>query len=253
MRGIIVLLSFLLTGCFSGLTAQEYGGYHFGVKGGLTVGQQDWNGFERDPLIGYHGAAFIESIPVEGRFSLLAQLGYHLKGSSLRQRNLTNTINGQVFRAPAETFEFYNLSLIGAARQVFTELGATRAYYLLGLRLDYTLDTNLDKYNDLSNDENTALLRAYYPLEDNAFLRRVNYGVSVGGGFEFPFSEYVGMLLEFSVHPDFSLQYQQPQIENVPSPFSVSRTVTLPERRIRNLTFEVSLGFRFLRRIEYID
>lgn len=253
MRGNILLLFLLLAGTFSGLKAQEYGGYHFGVKGGLTLGQQQWNGFERDILFGYHGIGFIESIPAEGRFSLLAQLGYHVKGSSLRQRNLVNTINGQVFRAPAETFEFYNLSLTGAAKQVFTELGSTRAYYLFGLRLDYTLDTNLDEYNNLSENENTAPLRIYYPIEDDAFIRRINYGVTVGGGLEFPVSDYVGILLEFTANPDFSLQYQQPQIDNVPSPFSVSRTVTLPERRIRNLTFEISLGFRFLRRIEYID
>lgn len=250
-RTIFVLL--LLTGLISGISAQEYGGYYFGVKGGLTLGQQQWNSFERDILFGYHGIGFIESLPAEGRFSLLAQLGYHVKGSSLRQRNLTNTINGQIFRAPAETFEFYNLSLTGAAKQVFTELGATRAYYLLGVRLDYTLDTNLDKYNDLSVNENTTLLRAFYPFEDNAFLRRINYGVTVGGGFEFPFTEHVGLLLEFTANPDFSLQYQQPQIDNVPSPFGVSRVVTIPERRIRNLTFEVTLGFRFLRRIEYLD
>jgi len=65
----------------------------------------------------------------------------------------------------------------------------------------------------------------------------------------------VGMTLEFTVNPDFSNQYNQPQIDNVidPNPNSIRPTFTIPERQIRNLTFEVTAGFRFLRIVEYID
>ena len=62
----------------------------------------------------------------------------------------------------------------------------------------------------------------------------------------------IGMMLEFTVNPDFSIQYQQPPIPNVLDTYT-NQTITIPERRIRNLTFEVTVGFRFLRRIEYID
>ena len=37
-------------------------GFAWGIKGGFTLGTQNWNGFERDPLIKYHGILFIESL-----------------------------------------------------------------------------------------------------------------------------------------------------------------------------------------------
>ena len=59
-------------------------------------------------------------------------------------------------------------------------------------------------------------------------------------------------MIEFTVNPDFSLQYEQPAIPNVIDPIT-GQTRTLQERRIRNLTFEITVGARFLRKVEYID
>lgn len=231
---------------------EEYGGYYFGIKGGLTIGQQQWNAYERDPLLAYHGIAFIESLPESGRFSLLAQAGYHVKGSSLRARNFFSGVSGNFLRAPAETFEFYNLSLTLGAKQVFsfTPRGGG-LYYLIGLRGDYTLDTNLDRYDELG-DPSVNRLRLFYPLESYEFINRFNYGLTAGGGLQLLLSEFVGVNLEFTVNPDFSVQYRQPAITNVTNPYN-GQPMTLQEREIRNLTFELTLGFRFLRKIIYVE
>jgi len=247
MRKIVLLYLLLAAATFS----QGQGGFAFGVKGGPTIGLQQWEGFEQDPLFKYHGIAFIESLTEENAFAVCAQLGYHLKGSAFRGR-LIETYNGQPFRPAAQEFIFKNLSLMAGAKQKFPLGGANannKVYYLLGVRLDYTLGTNLDKYLPLIEANPTW---ASFPIDDKQLIREINYGISLGGGVEIPFSELVGVLLEFTVNPDFSYQYEQPELRNVTDPYT-GNSRDLPERRIRNLTFELTAGFRFLRKVEYID
>jgi len=224
-------------------------GYYFGIKGGLSLGVQSWNGFERDPLLAYHGILFIESLSEGNRFSLFAQAGYHQRGSAFRNQLFSNLLNGGFTRAPATEFIFNNASLILGGKQKYDFSAKTKVYYMFGIRGDYTVSTNLGKY-ELFNELNPGF--AIYPFNTYEFIRRINYGLTIGGGFEFEFSEYVGGVLEFTVNPDFSDQYRQPPIPNVTDPYTNEQR-TLPERRIRNLTFEVSLGFRFLREVIYIE
>ena len=110
------------------------------------------------------------------------------------------------------------------------------------MRGEYTLGTNLSEY--------VRFQSAYYPIDD--FVRKLNYGVTVGGGWDFEFSELIGGLIELTVNPDLSNQYEQQPIPNVINPFN-GQTVTLRERKVRNLTFEVKFGLRFMRKVEYID
>ncbi len=235
--------------------AQAQGTY-FGLKGGLTVGTQQWNSFDRDPLIAYHGILSIESFPEQGRFSLFAQAGYHLKGSAIRQSLFGNPFNSSFVSFPAQRFEFQNISLSVGAKQVISEVGSGQLYYMFGIRGDYTIDTNLDEYERFV--ERNQITAGIYPLdvyftgETLLGVRRLNYGFLAGGGLNFPFSEYVEGLIEFTVNPDFSLQYEQPAIPNVIDPIT-GQNRTLPERKIRNLTFEITVGARFLRKVEYID
>lgn len=229
--------------------AAQSGGYYFGLKGGATLSDQQWTNFERDPLLSWHAIGFIETIPAEGKFSLMAQLGYHVKGSTLLPRTFFNPNFNTFFRSTTQAFKFYNLSLTLAAKQRFLQKGRLSCYYVLGPRLDYTIDTNLDIYTKF-NEANPQY--AIYPFDDDQFIRNINYGFTAGGGMELPLSEMIGMLLEFTVNPDFSIQYQQPPIPNVLDTYT-NQTITIPERKIRNLTFEVTVGFRFLRKIEYID
>ncbi len=231
--------SILSTGTFAQSTA-------FGLKGGLTMGIQNWNGFDQDPLIKYHGIAFVESADETAQFSVFAQAGYHLKGSAIRNRNFLNPTTGNFFRPPAQQFIFKNASLTLGGKRKYDISNTAKAYYLFGLRGDYTIGTNLDEYEDL-NELNGGL---FYPID--FYVRKWNYGVTLGGGLEVAFGELVGAVLEFTVNPDFSLQYRQPSIANVRDPYT-GQNRTISERTIRNITFEVTAGFRFLRKVEYID
>lgn len=232
-----------LVALWSCIEAQSYA---FGLKGGSTTGFQSWNNYDRDPLFSYHMIAFIESAPEGNEFAVFAQAGYHVKGSAIRNQNFFNPINGNITRPPATKFNFNNASLTLGGKQKY-DLGVnSKMYYLFGLRGDYTISTNFDQYEAI----NTALQSLFYP--DDAFVRRWNYGATVGGGLEFPLSDYVSALVELTVNPDFSRQYFQPPIPNVPDPFT-GQNRTLRETEIRNTTFEITVGFRFLHEIEYID
>lgn len=246
---LLLLLSSLL------LSYQSWGqGTFYGLKGGMTIANQQWNTFERDPLIGYHAILSAESAPADDKFSLFGQLGYHLKGSAIRRSLFGNPFNAGFVAFPTQRFEFHNLSLSVGAKQVIAQVGNSDVYYLFGIRGDYTLSTNLDEYERFS--ELNQIPPGIYPLNvyfsENQILgiRRFNYGFLAGGGLNFPFSEYVEGILEFTVNPDFSLQYQQPSIDNVRNPINGQNT-TIQERKIRNLTFELTVGARFLRKVEY--
>ena len=239
-KHILFLFAILL---FSGTALAQ--SYAFGVKGGLTMGFQQWNNVERDPLYAYHGIAFIESAPEDNRFAVFAQAGYHIKGSALRNRRYFD-LSGNQRRLPATKFEFRNISLTVGGKQKY-DLGVrNKMYYLFGFRGDYTIDTNFDQYDAID----APLVRAFYPFD--GFVRKWNYGATIGGGIEFPISDYVSTLVEFTVNPDFSRQYFQPPLQNVYDPFT-GQNRTLQEREVRNVTFEITVGFRFLHEIEYID
>lgn len=218
--------------------------YAFGVKGGPAIGFQRWGEGSRNVLWAHHIAAFIESSPEEGGGSMYAQAGYHVRGSALRFQAI-NFGNGQFLGQRTDEFRFNNASLtVGFKNRVYK--GNTVLYYMFGVRGDYTLSTNLDEYSDLVQSG------LYYPVDQ--FVRKFNYGVSIGGGWEFPFSEFISGIVEFSFHPDFSRQYDSPSIPNVIDPFFPGGpTRTIPDRRIVNYTAEISIGLRFLRKIIYID
>lgn len=242
MRLKILLPIVIFALATNGLFAQ---GTVFGLKGGLTLGVQKWNGLDQDPLFKYHGALSIESLDESAQFSVFTQAGYHLKGSALRNQNFLDQ-NGNTFRLSAQEFIFKNISVVLGGKRKYDINDATKGYYLFGLRGDYTLGTNLDEYKE-ANAFNGGL---FYP--DNGFVQKWNYGITLGGGVEFAFGELVGALLEFNVNPDFSFQYRQPAIPNVRDPYT-GQNRTIQERTIRNVTFEISAGFRLLRRVEYID
>lgn len=242
----IIYTSILILGSLFPLLAQ--GGQAFGVKGGLSVGFQNWNDFQRDPLFKYHGAVYIESYEEEEPFALFAQLGYHVRGSAIRNQNFVDRLTNQVFRPATREFQFRNAALIlGGKRKYDFGAGFNQVYYSLGLRGEYTISTNLEEYREF-NERNA--IYAIYPFPEG--VQRFNYGVSVGGGIEFMFQELVGGFVELSVHPDFSRQYEQPPIPNVTDPFT-GQNRTIQERIIRNVSFELSVGIRLIRKIEYID
>ncbi|MEM9928437.1 MAG: hypothetical protein AAF840_01335 [Bacteroidota bacterium] len=228
----------------------DWGGYLFGIKGGPSLGNQDWSGLETELLLGYHGALFLETIPSQGRFSFYGQLGYHLRGSKISRRRAF-TFGGNRVTLPADDFQFQNISLGLGAKSVFNYTSFADLYYVLGLRVDYNLDTNLDQYDQLEGSFGSAF-RLNYPFESPDFISEVTYGATFGAGALFPISENMSGFVEITAHPDFNFQYNQPAINNVIDPFGGAPRM-ISARQIRNFTIEISFGIRFLRKWTYVD
>ena len=176
-------------------------GFAFGPKGGLSIGQQNFSGYQRDALFAYHGALYIESLSDENKNALFAQLGYHIRGSALRIPRHTN-INGQDVPARTQKSKFGNLALYVGGKQKF-DLGLDNKWYFdFALRGEYNLSIELPSI--------------YSNLEDQ--VNKFVYGVSVGIGAEFMFSELVGALIEFNAHPDISDQITIPAQRSITNP-----------------------------------
>lgn len=240
MKAIYTLFFCLL---FS-FASQAQGSFAWGLKGGLAAGFQQWNSFKQDPLLSYQGDLYIENYDGPSANALYAQIGYHVRGSAIRNRGGVNVNSGLPIRITRK-FEFRNASLATGFKKRF-DLNEKKAYYYVGLRADYTLSTNLKPYDRNSIDG------AFFPFAEG--MRKFNYGLSGGAGLEFMFSKLVGGIVELNFAPDVSFQYRQPEIPNSLSnnPFT-GQSVTIPERQIRNFTLELTVGFRFLRIVEYID
>lgn len=227
--------------------------FYFGLKGGLTIGTQKWdNTFERDPLFRYHFAAFTESYTEDDTYNLYAQLGYNVKGSAIRTYGFTAIFpDGSERYIPPRTtpFEFRNIGLTLGGKQKFSVGEQSRVFYLLGIRGEYTVSTKLRPDGIEESDNYYGI----YPFDE--YVNKFTFGVTAGAGFQFMFSELVGATLEFTANPDFTNQYNQPEIRNVinPNPNYGSNNITIPERQIKNTTFEVTLGLRFLRKVIYVD
>lgn len=245
---VALLLGSSLSAQFLDLLDNE-GGYLFGIKVGPSVAAQNWSSLQTSPLLTYHGDLFLESLPAQGQFSLWTSLGYHVRGSRITRRNGVD-FSGNIFRIPGESFQFRNLSLAAGGKQVFKYTALGDVFYTLGVRLEYNINTNLGNFDELNSFGN---VRLFYPFNSYDFIRRVTYGVSAGGGIDIPLSDKVGAFIMVTVAPDLSMQYNQPPIANVADPFRPGQTLQLSERRIRNFSLEISAGFRFLRKIIYVD
>ncbi len=230
MKNRFLIFSFFLFSA-GALSAQSYA---FGIKGGLTAATQRWNNFDSgQPLFSYHADAYIESWNEENMSALFASLGYHARGRSVRTRRVFG-INGEDF--PARTFnqQLFNAVLsIGAKKKFRMGNPDIRGFYGIGARLEYNIKADLDIYSG---------------LED--LVNKFTYGVTVNGGFEFMWSEFVGGVFEISVHPDFGKQIFAPtQVFIDDRGFERQ----LQEQNVVNTSIEISVGFRFLHKIIYID
>lgn len=233
-----------------GVYGEDWGGYLWGIKGGPSLANQDWSGLETGWLLGYHGALFYETIPsADGRFSFFGQLGYHTRGSRISRRR-GFTFDGGVVTLPADDFRFDNVSLAVGAKSVVAYTRRANLYYLLGLRVDYSLSNNLSEYDQLAGTTNVAF-RANYPFDSPDFVNAITYGVTFGGGAVFPVSERIGGFVELRANPDLNFQYNQGPIDVID--LFGAGTRTIPARMIRNFTIELSVGIRFLRSYRYVN
>ncbi len=245
---IKILSIALLWVSINNLSAQSVA---YSVKGGLTAANQRFDGggtYNNSLLFKYHGALSIENAPDDPTSVLFAQIGYHTRGHARRyQRGIyfnPQTQQLEETKGSTEKFVFNNLALIVGVKRRGV-LNNERAYYAVGLRAEYTVKTNLSDLNNLP-----SIYSLYYPTND--FVKKFNYGLTLSGGYEFPFSDLTGGFVELSIHPDISRQYFQPPIV-VNATINGETIGTIPEQSIRNLTFELTLGFRFLRKVVYVD
>jgi hypothetical protein len=216
--------------------------YWFGPKLGGAMSFQSWgdgtsgNSLNRDPLFSLNGDLIVESYDEFKKGALYASVGYHTRGSSIQIFSFNNAF------LPRQGYKFNNIVL---------ELGAKRSlnlskdfdpYFIIGIRGEYTVSTNLKDIKFLNN-----------PFTPNdVFVRKFNYGVTAGGGFEMEMSELSNVFFEFAIQPDLSFQYEAAP-RTISDPFQIGQTINLPLERVRNLSLELKVGVRFLRKVEYID
>jgi len=216
--------------------------FWFGAKGGAAMNFQSWGdgsfsgSVNRDPLFSLNGDIFIESYDEYKKGTLYAQVGFHTRGSSFRFFSFNNTFTEQ------QGFKFRNIVAEVGAKKTLNLGKELEPYFILGIRGEYTIGTNLDDYINFGS--------LYYPVSE--FVRKFNYGVTAGGGFEMKMSELSNVFVEFSLQPDLSFQYEQQPLFNVIDPWT-SQPVNLGLRQVRNLAIELKIGLKFLRKVEYID
>lgn len=227
----IIILGILFT--ISQITNAQ--SYAFGLKGGPTIGLQRWNNYQgNDPLIAYHLVSFIETAGEQDQGALFAELGYHVKGRSVHFNASVNPLTGTNYEARNFQLKFNNISLAAGAKKKFP-VGLNQAYYSLAIRGEYNLSADLEIYEGFE-----------------AGINKVVYGITLGGGFEFPFSELIGGIIDIRFSPDLSRQIFIPPVEGWENPFT-GQLETLREQSIKNLAFEISLGLRFLHKIIYVE
>lgn len=231
--GIVMILLV----CAQDINAQSF---VFGPKLGPNIAFQRWSGnSNRGSLFAYHGAFFIESYEENQPSSLYAEVGFHQRGSSEIATFNALTPN-RAFRQK-QRYEFNNINLIAGAKRILNMEKKAKPYYVLALRGEYTISTNLDEYEGFG---------PYVPSEGG--VQKLIYGVTIGGGFQYDFAELFGAAIEVTISPDISRQYFQPPISNVVNPFrSGSNAINLREQQIRNLSLEVSAVLRLKRIVEY--
>lgn len=215
----------------------------YGLKLGPAVGFQRWNYFRHDPLFKYHANFWMESYQEGENYSFISELGYHLRGSATRYLTPLQFGN-KLYNIPTDEFIFRNASLMLGIKKKFPKKKIS-TYYSFGLRGEYNLSTNLDKYNEINQ------FFPVYPF--NAGVKKLVAGVSFSGGIEFPFGEYTGGIAEFTIAPDLTQQYYQPAYNNIINIYSPSTTISTSEKSIRNLSFELTIGVYFARKVTYVN
>ena len=204
----------------------------------MVMGNQTWNSQEREFLFGYQGDLFIESVNDSLSVSFFAALGYHQRGSAIVVNSYYNPQTGQTFPRRKINQPFNNIVLQLGAKNGHRLNNGLQGYYGIGIRGEYTVSYNL----------------AYQSDGFDFYLNRFNYGISVTGGMEYEFPGFpAGLFFEISVHPDVSRQIFLPGNTVTYYDYYTNEPRTYPEQKVTNLSLEVTVGYKFIRRVEWID
>jgi hypothetical protein len=226
-------LVFILFACSLAFTAQSQS-FWFGPKGGFNVATQQGGSIGVQPMLGYNVGFFVESYDENNETgALYASLGLHQRG---RSTNRFFSSFQNIF-VPSVSYRYNNLSLEVGAKKFFKE----KLFYKVGVRGEYTAFTNLE-------EANSRIISVNSPFPQ--FVRPVLAGMTLGGGYQFQIGDLYGISIEANIMPDFFNQYTSPEIPNVSHPIT-GQNVTVRAQEIRNSTLEVTVAFRFLRKVIY--
>ncbi|HRO73739.1 MAG TPA: outer membrane beta-barrel protein, partial [Saprospiraceae bacterium] len=192
-------------------------------------------GINRSALFTLNGDIFTETLDEDKKGALYAQLGFHTRGSALRYYSNFYDFNTNV------KYKFQNIVLELGAKKSLEISEKLSTYFILGIRGEYTVGNNLGS------------VTSFGELVSPDYIRKFNYGVTFGGGFEQVVSELSNIFVEFSIQPDLSFQYEQFPIENIRNPWVPNERINLPLTQVRNLSIEAKVGIKFLRKVIYID
>ncbi len=234
MRYLILALALL---CGSVSVFSQHTGYS--LKFGPTMGVQQWNNFDQGPLFGYHADLQVENISETDARTLYAAVGFHQRGSA--NRITFTSLSGNQRRQSTTKFIFNNVALIAGGKQIYA-LQNLQGHVSLALRGEVNVNS-VNKLNDIELENNT-LLQLSFPQDQ--FVNRFVYGIDIGAGIDFPLSPTLDGLLELRVSPDLSRQYFQPAFIGF-DPLTGNNDRIYAERRINNISFELSFGIRFIR------
>ena len=224
---LILLLSIVLSVLTVHRSEAQYGYWGFQASPGFST--QKWNNSSRDALLTIGGDFFMSIYGENDETNVYyAKAGYHQRGSSVNISSFSGLVNNRL------KYVFHNVTIGAGVQKHLTEKFNLPFYYLLGVRLEYTVATNLESFRKFNSP--------FYPHKN--FVNKFNYGLDFGGGFVFHFLEGYDVFLELLISPDFSLQYEQDPIKNVINPYHPAQTIDLGKRQVRNLSFELSVGLR---------
>jgi hypothetical protein len=206
---------------------EEVGGRKWGIKLGPSVGLEGTS----NPLFRYHGAAFIEGGHENN--ALYAEIGYHARGFAYRGFYTPNPQQpNQGIQSYSIPSVFHNIGLSLGVKKRSSYRDKIKKFYAFAMRGELNVGSNLT-HLDLTKPPTYG--RSY--LYSNN-IRPFVWGMDIGGGVEKVLSERVIGFLEFMVSPDLSLQYGRA----VPNGGGTT---------YRNLSLELSLGFRFWNKVIY--
>ena len=232
MRHFSIFL-FLLAGITTDLEAQMNYNTAYGVKGGVCLGFQNWNGQTRTALFVplANGTFFIEA-PLDSLSSFIVEAGYHTRGSSIFQNRFTYLFDGRNIDVPATTYNsvFQCAGIQGAFKKNYILQNGVNAYWLFGVRLEYVFKDSIAFHSEL-------------PIRKEN-ISKFLYGVTIGGGIEkrYPNSPII-LQLELQGQPDVARQIEQPAAAYF-NRFTQTNEV-FGEQRVINFTTELTLGIKY--------
>jgi len=193
-----IILSALTIFSFSQYCAAQQ---QFGIKIGMATANQSWDystaglDLDNNSRAGLDIGVFYLMYDGES-FDIIPEIRYIQKGTSA---DFINTNIGQIVTLEPRADYLTITPMIKKTVPIWIN-----PYFLAGPRLDVLLGTNSEQFFDTFEK-----------------LRFLDFGVTLGAGFDFPFNDQFYFLTEFRYEPSFINAYQTDNLEVKNTAFSV--------------------------------